>query len=544
MVASRASRLVAEIVGEDVTRASVGRQDVTIAAEQTTANTQRARSSRIVVEVVGDEPPVCSMSREDVMIAGQQTTANNQRALATRLVAEIVGAEEKIAAIDRLDVTIAGQQTAANNQRARVTRIVVEVVAPQGSAGPISPLALGDDTHIFLHNWVSRCEMRTSYLTDVQASPDTGAESRLGLSLKPFRSMKLEWLNNDIVKLERLEVLLRRMTDAPFQVPLYMDQRELSAYNSGDFTIDLQTNRGRFFPGGRVVIVQFDGRNEVESFSLHIIDTMTNKSLSFAAPQGVDVKAGSFVMPMMDCEVILEVESEYITARVSRVTMTVSEIPGASQLPPLKSDNPSDVPVFQNKPVFIIEPDWVQSVTKGRDRQGSRSRNGRADIITTEGDRSRQTHAFLLTGDRDDMWPSIEFFDTRRGRLRTFWLIDQDQYLIPQELDATGNFVSVSETVDLADFSEEFDYVGVVMNDGTVYVREVVTIQQVLTVFRLTVTPPLPMNLSVANVARIARARVTRFLSDELSESWTTTGHMTTRLAFIEALNEADFPTT
>lgn len=545
MVAARGSRLVAEIVGEDVTRASVSRLDQMVAGEQTTANAQRALGTRLVVEVVGDEPPVCSVSRLDQMVAGEQTSANTQRALATRLSAEVVGAEILIADVSRLDLMVAGQQTTANNQRARATRLVVEVVAPQGSAGPVVPIPLSDDAHVFLHNWVSRAEMRTSYLTDISTSPASGAESRLGLVLKPFRTMKLVWQSTKIEELERLETVLRRITDQPFSVPIYMDQYELDqAYDTNDTTVFLDTSKARFFPGGRVAIVQLDGNNEVATFSFHYIQSMTNGSLTFDAVLGRPLKQGEFIYPMMDCDVILDVEAEFVTSRVSTLTMTVAEIPGASQLPPLKSDNPSGFPVFEDRPVFTIEPDWVQSVKKGRDRLGSRSRQGRADIVTPEGDRSRQTHSFFLSGERDAMWPCIQFFDTRRGRLRTFFLIDQDQSLIPQDIDVTGNFVSVSETFDFADFQEEWGYVGVVMNDGTTYVRRVDNIQQVLTVFRLTVSPPLPANLNVANVARIARARITRFKSDEMVENWTTTGHMSTSLGFIEALNEDNFPTT
>ena len=141
------------------------------------------------------------------------------------------------------------------------------------------------------------------------------------------------------------------------------------------------------------------------------------------------------------------------------------------------------------------------------------------------------------------MWKALEFFETRRGRLRTFWHIDQDQYMEVVDLDAGGTFVGVSVIGDLDDFSEEFDFVGIVMNDGQIFVRKVVTIQEILTVFRLTMDQAIALNLDVNNVNRVARARITRFVKDEFTERWDHTGHMEARISLIEALAEDTYPT-
>ena len=46
--------------------------------------------------------------------------------------------------------------------------------------------------------------------------------------------------------------------------------------------------------------------------------------------------------------------------------------------------------------------------------------------------------------------------------------------------------------------------------------------------------------IDVDDIARVARARIVRFDSDTMQETWTTDNVMTTRLDFIECLEEKD----
>jgi hypothetical protein len=335
------------------------------------------------------------------------------------------------------------------------------------------------------------------------------------------------------------------MGDSRFQMPIYMDQVELDvAYSNSDVTILMDTSHGRFFPGARVAIVQLDPDHQPLSHTWHIIDDMTNFSLTFTAALGVNVAAGSLVFPVMDCEIMLDVEADYLTARVPRLRMTVAEAPGASQLPPLKSDLPTGATVAHDgRPIWFEEPDWTTGVKKGRKRLGSSSDSGRAPFVNPEGDRSRQTHSYTLHGDRDIMWNVLEFFETRRGRLRSFWHIDQDQYMTALAIDAAGADVSIRIIGDLTDMQEEFEAIGLVMEDGTVYVTDVSIIQEILTTFTISLVNDLPAGLDVNDVHRVARARLTRFAGDEFTEVWTHTGLMTCAVSFIECINEIDVST-
>lgn len=549
MVEVRISRESLEVLADEGLVGGVTRLDTQVAALSDVA-TGEVLVSRVVIEVLRDEAPTAGVTRLDTQVAALSDAATGE-AQVSRVVIEVLAGPLVEAGVTRLDSQVAALSN-ANTGEVQVSRISGEALARQGSAGPVAPLALNQDAHIFLHNWVTKAQMKTSFRNSLAKSPDTGAESRRGLSIKPTRSLTLQWQVCDtttLQDLERIEVFLRRLTNERFQVPIYMDQQILdAAYLTSDDTILLDTSEARLFPGQRVAIVQVDACNQPTSFSFHIIDTMTNASLTFDSTLGVTVPVGSYVFPMMDCEVALDVTAEYVTAQVPRVRLTVIEAPGASQLPPLKSDLPTGAEVYGEvgdveRPIWFEEPDWSQGIKKGRKRQGKRDRGGRADFVSLEATRSVQTHDFTIHGDRSDMWKALEFFETRRGRLRTFWHIDQDQYMEVVDLDAGGTFVGVSVIGDLDDFSEEFDFVGIVMNDGQIFVRKVVTIQEILTVFRLTMDQAIALNLDVNNVNRVARARITRFVKDEFTERWDHTGHMEARISLIEALAEDTYPT-
>lgn len=547
MVEVRISRESVEVLADEGTVGAVNRLDAQVLALGD--NTDEVQASRVAIEVLGQEPPVCSATRLDSQVLALGD--NPDEVQVSRLVIEVLGAGDAEAAVSRLDAQVLA--LGDNPAPVQISRIAGEALARQGSAGPVVPLALADDAYIFLHNWATQARMSTSFRTDVSISPDSGAESRRGLGVKPTRTLDLEWTIcdsktttgiNSLEQLERLEVLLRRLGDQRFQVPIYMDQQELDAsYLSSATVINVRTDQGRFFPGARIAIVQLDFCHQPVSFSFHQISDLTNTTITLTSALGVAVAAGSLVFPVMDCEVLLEVDANYSTARVPSVKMTVTEAPGASQLPPIKSDTPTGAELaHDDRPVWYEEPDWSRGITKGRSRQGSRQRGGRADFVSTEGERSRQTHRFEVTGNRDTIWGALEFFETRRGRLRSFWHIDQDQYFELVDIDPAGTFVGISEnTLDLADTQEEFDALGLVMSDGKHYVTDVSNILQILTVFRVSFVNPLPSGLLLADHHRVARARLVRFSQDEFVETWEHTGYGTAGIDIIEVLNEQDF---
>jgi hypothetical protein len=264
----------------------------------------------------------------------------------------------------------------------------------------------------------------------------------------------------------------------------------------------------------------------------------------------VTVRAFSQVFPMIDCEIVLEVDMHHVVGCLAEVTVTVDEVPGPSQLPPTKADTPAGAPTHRGIPILDIDPNWSEGVRRGRSRQGSEFTSGRARSVAPLADRSRERTELNFLGQRgcdgavrQDFWRLVQFFDTRRGRLRSFWQIDQERIWECGSI-ATGS-VQVVPLGEFDDFEEELQggQIGLVLFDGittSFYVRDVSATNDLGTAWEALITPALPAGLNAANAIRVARARLVRFDSDEMEETWTTAGVARSSLKVIETLDEQD----
>jgi len=140
--------------------------------------------------------------------------------------------------------------------------------------------------------------------------------------------------------------------------------------------------------------------------------------------------------------------------------------------------------------------------------------------------------------EQEEALNTVDFFQSRRGRTKSFFLIDQEQ-LWTATAAGGSVFVDIDPLGDFDNFSEELDYLGIVLQDGTSYVREVVTIQAILGIWRLTLAEALPA-FALSQIRRLTRARIVRFDSDAMREVWLTDNVMNTNLGFIECLEEKD----
>jgi hypothetical protein len=129
---------------------------------------------------------------------------------------------------------------------------------------------------------------------------------------------------------------------------------------------------------------------------------------------------------------------------------------------------------------------------------------------------------------RSEFWPVIRMFESRRGRLREFWHIDQQNIWTVNDAPA-GTFLDLEVLGDFSEFLKEFDqgpfglgYIGLVQEDGTHLVREIADITETLGIWRLTLTTAIPA-IPVSSVKRVARARLSRMRSDSFKETWRVT---------------------
>lgn len=538
MVRVNLTRESYETVSESDPKVSVTRQSAEVLGDAGGSNTERVNLSRQSYEVIYQTPRTVSVTRQSVEVMGEAGGANTERVDLSRFSYEVICALIKRLAVTRQSVEVMGNAGVANAERVDLTRMSYEVLSRKGP-NAVVPLPLATDVDFFFHNWSQQPTIESGWLTDIQQASN-GGEERRGLTQRPARAIALFWFPSEKAEADRMLVALRKMTQGRFQIPLYMDQTplELGAL-SGTNLLTLDTTNARFFNGARIAIVRRGNAGGMTPFSVQYqqILTRTTNEITLVGNLTADVNAGDLVIPLIDCETILAPQMQYVKAYGATVKLTVTEVAGPSQLPARSSDFPDGFDRFLGKPIFNIEPDWINGVDVGLNRQGERVNAGRTDLTYLAADRARLTASYFISAERSDALKVIDFFETRRGRLRSFWLVDQDQ--LWSATASTTTFLDIDPFGSFTNFQEEMDFVAIVMKDGTIHVREVVTIQAVLGVWRLTVTPDLP-TIDLTQVRRIARARYVRFDSDAMTETWATDGVMTTRLGFIECLREED----
>lgn len=538
MVAIRNHRIGLGGLAESPPRPAVNRMDVEVAADEGTA--QPVRLHRIGVSVLAKSQSLVAPQRITAEILSEEGGAQQ-----VRLHAINSGALAK--SLPRIGVqrasleAVAGEGTA---QPVRLHRISFSILA-RGSLPPPEPLPLATDLHFFMHNWVEKVVIETSYQTDVFRSPTTGAEERTSRTQRPDRLLELSWLRDGEDEIRELLRLLRRLTDENIQVPIYPDAVEItSALTTNDTTVSCNTRNRRYFVGARVLVFPKNLTHVTAAQAMiRTIDSLTASSLTFTAIHGTTAAANTLaVVPLMDCEIVLEPEARMQTDTVAEVRMTVREVHSKNALPPLAIGQPDGAVVRNGYPVFEFGPDWSDGLSTTYLRNGFENREGLRNVPTPEGERFvLKTEWVMQPLDRDEFNFVAGFFDTRRGRCRAFYVVDRHDLFTP--ISNLTNAVFVQPKGTFAEFekywTEDHCGVGFVMEDGTIYVARVfsVTDNGSTWVLSLDLGQTLPI-LDMTQVSRFGRARLSRFAADVLRETWHTTDVCEITLSTIETPNE------
>src|SRR5690606_33997567 len=207
---------------------------------------------------------------------------------------------------------------------------------------------------------------------------------------------------------------------------------------------------------------------------------------------------------VLNTEMVFEPDLEFRTGVLVSARFEFLEFFGPSSLPPAATRAPSGFTTLNGLPVSDIEPTYGSSVTGGYRREGELHDMGISRHAEPLGDRARATAdgEYLLL--REEWWRALRFFDSRRGRLLPFFTVDRSELFRVVSIDASGLFVNVARDGDLEDFEDELDYLGIVTKDGTAYAREVVSVQDVFGVWRVSLATALPA-IDAADIRRCAR---------------------------------------
>lgn len=539
----RLTRHKGEVLADAGTLVNVTKQSTEVAMDGLGANASAVvKLTRHKGEVLASILKQVDVTKQSVEVAMDGLGPNaSGLVLLTRHKGEVLASILKKVEVPKQSVEVAMSGLQSNpNAVVRLTRLKGEVLA---TAVPVIIVPLSDPVglKLFLHNWASRVEMTTAYLTDISPAQDSIAEERRMLVARPFRTIRFRWTQNDEEFVDKLLVQLRRYPNERLTVPLYQDQMELTQSSAASATVFCDTSRSRVYQGQRVAIVKImhgdQSRIDLVDFRRVLSKQDDSLNLDSATSFALDVQ-DTIVFPMIDVEVNLQSNVQFHAETVGDVPLQVEEVVGQSALPSSASGKPDGFDEYRGRPIFSVDHNWEEPFDTRFLREGLHTARGRGFVVEPRGDRHRTIFSFKFgPADRDDFWKLLNFFDTRRGRCRSFWAIDQENNW--KVVNVTGGTLIDFEPLgDFAAFQQEMEYIGFVLEDGTRVVREAVTIVDISTVWRVTV--PEAVSFDEVDVRRAARARLVRFKEDELREAWDHTGAVTAEFELIEVLEEKD----
>lgn len=539
----RLTRQAAEVLFKAPPAGSVTR----LAAEalvDTATGTGPVQLTRQAAEALMVMPPIASVVRLAAEALVDPATGTGPVQL-TRQAGEVLYKLPPNASVTRLTAE-ALVDTVAGTGAVQLARQAVEVLFPRPSPQPV-PEALVSAFELFIHDWSTGMKLVNAYMTDVTGSQLTGAEERRILRDKPLRTQSIHYVNESKATIDRLIVNARRLTAARVQFPLYCDESHGTAQSaSGQTSVWCSTNYRRFFIGARVVIVPA-GQNFVASSELEtgIIAEIHADHLVLVDNLTKTWAAGRFIVyPLLDCEYVLQPNPVFLTHDKVTWSMSVVERLGANTLPATRDGRPPDMPLLENIPVvnFNIDQDFVAGVSVTYTRDGQAFDRGRGTVVDPDDYRYKQTTEWnLVAGNRADAWKVVQFLDWARGRGKAFFVMDEEDLWTP--LVAATTFIEVDPFGTFSDFQADFSYVGIEMDDGQIHARRVNTIQNLGSVWRITITGEALPAINLAEVRRISRVRKSRLLSDSHEENWRTLEVCTFRFQTIEVLDEGEVTT-
>jgi hypothetical protein len=539
MVAIRLHRLGVEALLDAPPKVGVQRISAETAAETTGGGPIRIH--RLGIEVLAQFPAKVGVQRVSAETAALTTGGGELRLHA--LAIEVLLSNIPAIAMHRISTETAALTTGGGALRAH--RLGLEVLARTGVPAP-TPLTLAADIEFWMHNWADTLEIETSYSTDVIRSPETGAEERRSLIQRPVRTLTARWTQMSQERVHQLRLMLRRLPNDNVQLPLYCDATELTASASAvDTQFFLDADNRRFFVGGRVLFFEhtksFVSRTEAKT---GIITELTAASITVDVAPGVSMTAGHWaVVPLIDCELVLEPSVTWETAEVANVEITFREHRGPNALPPITVGLPPGFPRRLGRPIFEIEPNWIRGIDTSYPRYGSEQQVGRRLVPLTEGTRYNQLQTWDLAPiERPDWYRIASMFDSRRGRAETFWAIDREFILTVS--NTTSIFVDIVPFGRFEDFDDIWTEsnlgVAIKMKDGQIHLMQVNTVADNGSFWRLTAAggQSIADPIVLADIDFCARARISRFNSDSMRETWHTNNVCDIRLQTIETQDE------
>ena len=385
-------------------------------------------------------------------------------------------------------------------------------------------------------NWVDNVRIDTGYSTDITTAKITLAEERRSLKGRPDRILAARLTGMRPNEASKLWGNLMAIGDRRVPVPLFPDRTKLISHSGT--TIFCDPTKRRFYPGARLMVHDFDAqsrpinieyRNIVNVLSDRII---INTALSLTHP------ARARVVPCIDAEISLAHSAKWVSGDCFDGSLLFIEVPGKSALPPSCNDLPAGMNTYLGVPIWNIQLDGTDGpIVEGFRRAGEKYEQGRSNVVDVDGARPQVTFSLPVTClDRDHFWKTLQFFDSRRGRRETFWLMAPNRKW--RIVNLTTTYIEIEAAGNLGDIDSFVDYIGLKFRDGNIIIRGLASTGVSGSNWRLffdtTITVPSATLIGVSSGHQV------RFDTDAVSENWLTYDICKMEFTAFEVLEEKD----
>lgn len=421
-------------------------------------------------------------------------------------------------------------------------------------------------------DWVEPPRVRRTWNTEITSSSIADEEQRVGRWNRPLTSAasvhhgtdqeETSWLWNMLEgaspqmilsALPRLEMTSPLAYSWPFGIAAdYVNvTANLTDLGGGQARITVETtDHRRFYAGARLWLYS---RSAAEEPNVRHIRQGTRRlpglllTIADVQPTHIDVlldlgTAGiTFpavgvlaVFPAFDALPIYSATQEYLGCSRSRVEIDADEYPGPNQYPPLNDGDVSALyPYFLGAPVWRPDHNWRQGMRIGFQRSGGNTDSGRGLIPVLSGLNPRITLEVDSLLPRDRWWDVLQLFDSRRGMLRSFWVVTDAALFGPQTLAAPSTvFAGLPQRGYEAHLNSILDAVGFIRSNGTFAMAQTVSVTFDAGTGTLTLQTAQP--IPAGSYVKVVYAFRGRFAQDSIEESWITCDLVRSRFSILQ----------
>jgi len=395
----------------------------------------------------------------------------------------------------------------------------------------ITPLPIPDVVSNYLEiNWRNSVTINTSFLTDIVSSTKGGYEDRRGLRTRPLRSISGLFTSIDSDSAARLQSSILRWSESTRPFPIWPDLATLvTTVYSGDTQLYCNTRGKRIYPGQRLLITDLGPFPDLwEYVTVDITDTSVLETTINIIGKGPtdglvnNYPIGAVVYPCIDADLTLSSKGYLITNRVAELNIIAEETTGNSTIPVADINDLSDfpeIPFFNGVP--LLNPlwhNWAKRLDFGSSRSGVKISGDRGrKTIATDEDPSIIFNIKTLSKTRIEAATIIKFFESRQGRLFSFWMLNPQDIWILQTADADN--IDIEPDGNFKDYEKYYQYVCIQKGDKF-HISKIDFWNDLGSFYRIQLTDAEAIPAEFLPPDNIFPAHLSRFTQDTLTENW------------------------